>query len=413
MNCKNTQSVTHNHPVNGVKTGLWVPPVMLLGCMAFYTGPMYAAGSITEALTSGSATVNIRARYENHDQDGVANTGEALTVRTRLGYGTGEFNGFSVYGEFEDVTVIGDEDYNSAVNGNTAYAVIADPEDTEVNQAYIGFSGLPDTMVKYGLQRIIYDNARFVGNVGWRQNEQTYKAFSLSNSHWDNTSLSYANLSQIHTITGGETDVDAHLLNASYSGLTFGKVTAYGYFVEFPDMPTSTRTLGLRMDGAQDLESGVKLLYTVEYAKQSDYKDGDSAIDADYTFLELGANVSGIIAKVGYEVLGADDYSGFETPLATKHAFNGWADKFLNTPTDGLEDLYFLATTKLGGVKLLAVYHDYSADKGGADYGDEWGLLAVKKFGKHYDLGFKYASYDADTHSVDSDKLWLWGTISF
>ncbi|RRQ21301.1 hypothetical protein [Thiohalobacter thiocyanaticus] len=127
----------------------------------------------------------------------------------------------------------------------------------------------------------------------------------------------------------------------------------------------------------------------------------------------LGATAGGITGKVGYEVLGGDNFSGFETPLATKHAFNGWADVFLNTPAAGLQDTYVQVGGMLMGTKLLAVYHDYQADQGGADYGTELNLLAARSFGKHYSAGIKYADYDADGFAVDTEKFWVWGQISF
>lgn len=396
---------------DGVRSAIAIACAAAMGSLASVPAAQ-AADSITEALTGGKAKVNVRARYESVEQTNALKDADAVTVRTRLGYGTGEYKGFSLYGEFEDVTAVGNEDFSLPADVPKTHSVIADPEATEVNQAYISYAGLPDTTVKFGLQRIILDNARFVGNVGWRQNEQTFKAFTVMNKSLPDTSIVYSNVNQVHTIVGGEFDTDTNIVNASYSGLPFGKLTGYGYFIEIPNSPTSQKTLGVRFSGATELDT-MKLLYTAEYAKQSDYKDGDSDIDADYTFLEGGVSMSGVTAKVGYEVLGEDDFSGFETPLATKHAFNGWTDTFLNTPANGLEDIYVLATTKVAGVKLLGVYHDFSADKGGADYGDEWGFLAAKKFGKHYGAGLKYASYDADSFGVDTDKLWLWGSFNF
>ncbi len=47
---------------------------------------------------------------------------------------------------------------------------------------------------------------------------------------------------------------------------------------------------------------------------------------------------------VGYELLGSDDgVAAFQTPLATLHKFNGFADQFLVTPAGGLQDIYFYA----------------------------------------------------------------------
>lgn len=98
---------------------------------------------------------------------------------------------------------------------------------------------------------------------------------------------------------------------------------------------------------------------------------------------------------------------GFQTPLATKHAFNGWADKFLATPTGGLTDTYLKVVSKLGGVKVVAMYHDFSSDFGSTDYGTELDLVVVKKIDKHFKVLAKYASYSADNFSADTDKLWL------
>ena len=119
----------------------------------------------------------------------------------------------------------------------------------------------------------------------------------------------------------------------------------------------------------------IKFLYQAEFATQ----DINSVnADTDYAFLEAGVKASGITAKLGYEVLGSDDgQASFTTPLATLHKFNGWNDVFLAggfNPValpNGLEDTYLSVAGKVAGVKLLAMYHDYSADESGADYGSE------------------------------------------
>ncbi|HSJ49183.1 MAG TPA: hypothetical protein VLA26_10085 [Gammaproteobacteria bacterium] len=395
------------------KSAVMVGVVLALGLAAHPAG---ASDSLIEALKGGSAKVDLRLRYEGVEQDNARKDADAMTLRTRLGYGTGEFQGFSLYGEFEDVSIIGNTKYSVPGGADQSYSIVADPEVSEVNQVYLAYSGIPDTRLQYGLQRIILDNARFVGNVGWRQNEQTFKAFHLVNSTLPDTQLTYAHLNQIHTITGTETDTDTHLLNVRYSGLPVGTLTAYGYFIEFPDSAASQKTLGLRLTGSHAPGDGMKLLYALEYAAQSDYKDGNAGIGGKYQLVELGGQYGGMTAKIGYEVLGDDDHIEFQTPLATKHAFNGWTDQFLTTPAGGLEDIYVTLGGMAMGVNLLGVYHDYSSDAGGIDYGSEWGFQAMKKFAKHYQAGLKYSSYsagDAGTAQVDTDKLWLWGAVAF
>ncbi|MFQ5644181.1 MAG: alginate export family protein [Thiogranum sp.] len=376
-----------------------------------------SAISFTEALTGGKPKLDVRLRYENVDQDNATDDADALTVRTRLGYGTGSYRNFNAYVEMENNSALV-EDYNSGPGGNgkTRYSVVADPDATEVNQAYLGFDGLPDTSARLGRQRIILDNARFVGNVGWRQLEQTYDAVLAQNKSLPDTTLTYSYIDNVKNIFSNDADVNTHLVNAGYDGLGFARIVAYGYFIEFNSSTgiadQSNQTLGAYLDGSYDF-GGFKLLYRAEYAQQSDYDNGNSDIDADYNHFILGATVKGVTAKVGYELLGDDDAFSFETPLATKHAFNGWADIFLNTPADGLQDVYALVSGKVMGVKLMGVYHDFQSDKGSTDYGTEIDLLAAKKFSKNYTAGIKYASYDSDDYAVDTDKFWLWGQMKF
>jgi len=174
----------------------------------------------------------------------------------------------------------------------------------------------------------------------------------------------------------------------------------------------SHQDLGLRFSGSHAFSDSTELLYTGEYAKQSDYADGDSIIDADYQLAEFGMTSHAVTFKAGYEVLGGDCAYAFAAPLATLHAHNGWTDKFLlGTPPDGLEDLYFLVTGEVKGWKLLGAYHDFTADEGGKNYGKELRFLVARKFRKFYTASFMYASYSADSWATDTDKFWL--TLQF
>jgi hypothetical protein len=106
---------------------------------------------------------------------------------------------------------------------------------------------------------------------------------------------------------------------------------------------------------------------------------------------------------------GAAGRTGFSTPLATLHAFNGWADVFLNTPAAGLQDLYAFAQVTLpGAFPLRFVYHKFDADSGSGDFGQEFDVLLSRKLGKHWTALAKYAYYDAeDLPYTDVHKFWL------
>ncbi|MFW5446877.1 MAG: alginate export family protein [Methylophagaceae bacterium] len=388
-----------------------------------------AEDAFIEALSSGKVSFSARLRYESVEQDNALKDADAFTIRTTLGYKTGGFHGFSAFAEVEDVTELGSDNYNSTTNGESAYSVIADPDGTEINQAYLQYNGF-NTEFKFGRQEITYRKApfhRFVGTVLWRQNHQSFDALSISNASFENTTINYAYIDEIHTIFGddrdvgtfikdGDIDLDGHLVNIQYTGLPIGKLEGYGYFLDYNDKEAiSSQTLGLRLSGAQPLNENVKIIYTAEYANQDDYKDG-TMDDQSYYLAELGAKYNGWLAKASYEMQEGDGTDSFKTPLGTNHAFQGWADQFLATPAQGLRDIYFTVVGKVLGAKVVVVYHDFETDKGSLDAGDELDILVQKTFKQHYTVGVKYSDYDADSEfaaKVDTEKFWLFGQIKF
>jgi len=374
--------------------------------------------------------INSRYRYENVNQDGFTKEANASTLRTKLGYKTGKFYNLSGTFEVENVAYLGHEDFNSTTNGQTTFPVVADPKSTEVNHAFLTYTGLPDTTLNVGRQPHNFDNQRFIGTVGWRQNDQTYDSAAIISTTLPHTTLIYSYVLNVNRIFGddhplGDLDAKTHLINASYTGLPFGKLTAYGYLIDLTDRPVfglSSKTFGLRFTGKQEIRDGVHLLYTAEYAHQSDYGDNPTDYDANYYHFIGGLQFKGLTTKVGYEVLGQDNSGtvAFQTPLATGHLFNGWADKFLSTPGTGLEDLYISASYKLSGfnryldgTKFVLAYHDFSADFGGADYGHEWNALIARDINEHYAIAIKYADYQADEFATDTQKFWFQAQVKY
>lgn len=372
----------------------------------------YAAESIAEAFKEGKTQVSFRLRYEDVNDDATGkDDAQALTLKSRLTYATAEFQNFSLLLEADNVTELDDVDYNDLTNGKTDKTVIADPENTEVNQSYLAFSGIPDTHIKFGRQRILLDNQRFVGGVGFRQNEQTYDALTVTNSSLPDTHIFFGYINEVIGITGDDSKHETTLFSVKYSGLPIGSISAYAYdFEEDESGGYDIETYGLRFSGANAL-SNSKLLYTAEYASQ----DQNNGSKPDYYLLEGGLSFSGITAKLGLEVLESDDGAGFSTPLATKHKFQGWTDQFLGTPADGIEDRYLSLGTKVAGVKLLAVYHDYEAESSSDELGEEFGFVVAKQFNDNYGLSLKYSDYNASSESGkdDKSKLWLTATAKF
>lgn len=384
--------------------------------------PAHAESDALQKFLIDDATpyVDVRYRFENVDQDGFADDANASTIRTKLGYKTGKLHGFSGVVEVENVARLGGEAYNDTVNGKTSRPVVADPDGTEINQAYLAYTGIDDTTVVLGRQAVNLDNQRHIGTVDWRQNDQTYDAVAVVNNSIPDTTLLYGYVANVNR-TDGETNLhtSSHLFNAAYGGWDFGKLSAYAYLLDLDDAALASldsNTYGLSFAGDVAVADNTKVLYSAEYARQTDSNDNPINYDADYYHLTAGTSISGIAAKVGYEVLGSDSgTASFQTALGTNHKFNGWADMFAGgTPANGLEDIYgslgyTVSSGDVAGLKLLATYHDFSADEGSADYGKEIDAKISKDFMEHYNVTLQYADFNADSASVyaDTRKMWL------
>lgn len=367
-----------------------------------------AASTLDEVFSEGKVSLASRARFEYGDQPGVADS-KAVTLRNRLGFTSGKFNGWFFMLEGEDVHALDSDSYNQAgLNpGGAGQVVIADVEGTEVNQAFLGYAG-SSVSGKLGRQRFVLDGARFIGDVGWRQDQQTYDAFTIVGQPAADTTVTYGYLWHINRIFS---DVrgwqsDSHVFNVAYKGLGSGTLAGYAYLLDFDNAAAnSTATYGASYEGSAKIDDGLTVLYRVELATQSDYGNSPANYSATYYLGELGAKFGGITAKIGYEVLGSDNGQGFKTPLATLHKFNGFADLFLGTPGAGLADLYVSIGGKLGGVNLTAFYHDFSSDVGGADYGTEIDLVAAYKFAQRFTAIAKFASFNSNGFARDTDRF--------
>jgi len=378
------------------------------------------ANGLVDVFAKGDAGLDLRYRLELVDQDGFSKKATASTLLTKIWYKTGTVNGFSGYIEGTNTTVIGKETFNNTVNGNITRPVVADPETTELNQAYLQYANDKIT-TRIGRQGMNLDNQRFIGTVGFRQNDQTYDAGAMILTPTKEFTAIYSYVWNVNRIFGedhplGDLDTNTHVFNLSYSGMKYGKLTAYGYLIDLNDAPAfglSSSTFGVRFAGKNPVGDTMKFGYEFEYAKQVDYRDNPSDYSADYWHAGVSAAANGFSVGFNYELLGSDNGVSFKTPLATLHKFNGWADKFLGTPAAGLADIYVTASYKFAGdgpmkgTLLKAVYHDFNSDVGDTDYGSEIDLLVSTKIRKNITASVKAAFYRADGFSTDTDKIWF------
>jgi hypothetical protein len=362
-----------------------------------------------------------RLRYETVDQANLPDSADALTLRARIGIEL-KSSGLSTLIEGEGTLALVD-DYNDTIPGNGVepFPIVGDPENLELNRFQVSY--LKDgTGVTLGRQRIILDNARFVGNVGWRQNEQTYDAVRGQAKLGPVTLDATYSISQ-RTVFGKDSP------NSHYDGdfvflgggvdLPLVDIKAFAYLLDYDTrLAFSSQTYGFLATAGLDLPAVGKLSGQLSYASQSDYGANPVSYQADYLNAQATLSLLSFSLTAGYEELGSDGgKAAVQTPLATLHAFNGWADLFLTTPANGLRDYYATLGTTFGvtflpSLKADLTYHRFDSDFGGLDYGSEWDASVGFKLGPVALLA-KYANYNANQFAIDTEKVWLQAEAAF
>lgn len=364
-----------------------------------------------------------RLRYESADQDGLAAEANALTLRIRAGV-EAKTGRWSALVEGQGTLAVVDE-YFDGLHGAATRPLVADPENIALARAQLRYAS-PTFAVTAGRQRIALDDERFVGAVSFRQNGQSFDAVraEITPGKGVKADLTYAwSVRTIWGVDGAGARQQAASGDNLFVNLSaqapVGKIAAFAYLVDQDEAAMqgfrmSSQSYGVRLDGSQPIGKA-KIAYQLSYARQSDWHRNPNNYAADYWLADVAVDLGGPRVGAGYEILGADKgiaLASFQTPLATGFKFQGWADKFLTTPPDGVRDLYastgwgWKAIGPLKAVTLQAVYHDYRSDRASRSYGDEIDLLASAKLGK-CTASARYAHYDADGFATDTDKFWL------
>jgi hypothetical protein len=446
-----------------------------------------------DAVKEGKNLTSFRLRYEHVEQDGLqptnltnaANTlnptrneklkdADGITLRSLVGWQTAPYANFSFAVQIIDVSKLQD-DFNDGTNGfringgtnqngKIEYAKIVDPSFTDINQLYIDWTGIKNTRVRLGRQQLNLDNVRFIGDIGFRQIMQVFDGISVLNKSLPDTEIFAAHFEEVTQITSVQRGGDLDIANIRYRISPTEFLVGYGYLSNVDELgfgnawfgagtlnnsgkpnltaDQSNKTFGLRLDGTHPFNPNFRAHYTAEYAKQSDYADGDKRIDAHYYRLGGGLGFDNFNFRVDQELLSSNDNKfAFQTPYGTNHLFQGWVDKFLATPRSGIKDTFFTATYKWDDVLFFADYHFIKADNdfntvgggtttNGDKYGKEWNVAATWNIEKKWMSKVEYGKFTEDDHYAatpnvaesvagnrrrirDTEKLWLTAMYTF
>lgn len=387
------------------------PPFAYTALLAALIAPAAGAFDIGEAVAGGKTALGFRYRLETVSQDGIDKDALASTARARLTWNSARSGSLSFGVETDYSLILGIEDFNSTTNGKVAYPVVADPDGFDLNQAFLKFEE-DDFTVTVGRQRINHGSQRFIGGVAYRNNEQTYDGLRFQTTVGA-LNLDYAYIHNINRIFGpgdgaqpGDWYGNSHAFRASLAAAPGHSLAGYAYLydLENDNAPAnSNATYGIEYQGKFD-----PLTITAMLSNQSDHGDNPVSYDAMHYLLQGDLKLGALNVTAAYEVVGSDDgMAQFRFPAATLHKFQGWTDKFLIAPAAGVRDTWVSVSGNVAGATVTGVFHDFQADSGGADYGQELGLSINYALRDNLSVLFKIATYSADDHATDTTKAWL------
>lgn len=363
------------------------------------------ARAFADVFERGKIIFEVRPRYEGVSQDGLVNRADAYTVRTHVGWESGSWNGFKGIAELANVTHIDPVHYNTTINGRKTYPVVGDPDFTQLNRLQLAWTPGRYLTTTVGRQRILIDDQRFVGNANWRQDEQTFDAVK-SDANYGRLRGSYIYMWKVNRVFARTLDwkSDSHLFNVKYAYAEPLLLEGFYYDLRFTT-PTaaakaaSTATWGAKLSGKARV-SLFQLAYNATYARQTAAGTNPSRFGLDYWGGDVAGTFDIYTVKASYEQLGGDGQRGFATPLATLHAFQGWADVFLTTPAAGIRDANVSAMLKprykskyLHNIELFARYHQFYYQQNAGSLGSEIDLQATAAISPKISLTLKDADY--------------------
>ncbi len=396
--------------------------------------PLAAQAPLVDALKAGKTSLELRTRYEHAEDFAVTSpavdpkTGNALTNRTLLGFESGELWGMKGALQIANVAVIGEERFQTKLNGKTQFANIEDGRNTQVTQAYIGWKGF-----KLGRQSLKMDNQRFMGAGDSFQMPRAYNGLTFENTfgtQW--VELHAGHVTQFTDQSSNTRDLKMEFLRARFTPVNGFSITPFWVAVEETSTPAkaaeSVQHFGLRLDATFK-----GFLFDSYYAQQKDYRDSVGMDDPSYMSVAAGYSYDKkITLKVGREVVeGAKEAGkhGFYTPMASLHNHFGWADRIAQLSLDstkpgameGIKDTYVQLQGKFAQWAFEVQFHDLKTESDTAafsKYGTDLSASLTWNVTKHYSLMAKYADYKGDdaakgAFSKDMKKFWLVSTFKF
>jgi hypothetical protein len=274
-----------------------------------------------------------------------------------------------------------------------------------------------------GRQRLAYDTERWIGAGSFRQNDQTFDAVALEGRPLPHIAVRYSYIDRVNRILGnnpnGHWRANSHAFGVTTDLVPYGLLTGFAYLLDLAPVPhLSSATYGVRYDTTAtggDAMFGLE----AEIARQTDYARNPADFVVTYALVRPSLHWQDTTLFAGVEWLGGNGRNALQSPLATLHRHNGWADVFNTTPAQGLRDIHVRYLQELPDLGLIKKprfdlrLHHFTSDDGSIAYGTEYNADVNVSVKGYATLGVRWARYEANSFGSDTQKVWLYVETRF
>ncbi len=401
-----------------------------------------AAPSLWAAELKWGGSIRLRAEQASDGVLGVGKDqkGSWITQMSRLQVEGSSKEGLSLFLQIQDSRTWGGEDHAFPPPSVTDTGTDASANGLDMHQAYVKIDDFlaPKGHAQIGRQEIIFDDARLVGNIGWIQNPQTFDAFRWTyqreNFNADVVAAQVIANDTHPTMVNVTSDSTADTNDGAFYALhtsfkiAQGVINPFLYQVQKPLRLKPGGTVSF--DHLQTIGAYIKQQFGAfglifQGGNQTGQVTAAKKHKANFYSLELKAKLSGLGFSLGQDQYSGDKVKGggesntFNALYATNHAYFGFMDKFLFTPSTGINDSYVKLSAPIAGAKLALNYHNFATASGSYDPNQSMGSeadLTLKIPTKTVALQLGYSAYTGKGEvnygsTGDTTRSSTWGYV--
>lgn len=382
-----------------------------IAAVSLSTG-VFAADSLTAALTGGKVSGQLQAIYFNKDNGTTSN--DILDLGLDLSYKTGSFNGFSAGMTFQSTHSPWANDQDKAAFSGDMYGTGSVLSEAYLQYANSGF------FLKAGRQ---YISTPLVAGSGSRTTKESFEGYVAGYTGLANTVIAGGYVTKFQ----GRTDGNGHI--GQFEDVADGAWTIFA---------TNKSIKGLKLTGAyakgknpgvnprvwfaeavyhtmvSDVDLGLAAQY---YDSSSDLADGVGP-NGDTLSLKVSAAYNGLYGHVAYST---NDNKSATLPGLGNGADNAYAGGLIygnnygaDVDTVGVKVAYDFSKVGVAGLKAGALYSNYDTGAANNDYNTLGGYVSYAFAGglKGLSATFKYDTKNVD-HGNDQDYTRVYVTYKF